>query len=137
MSIEDPTEVERELSGLSRELRHEFLATASKVRRLQRMISAASAVPILLLLGWPVMLPSLLSLLLRVGRLASSAELRGPLRWAASLSAQDRPPIGNRSAVSDLVVLSRARPVLWASVIVPPIVAACMGTVLWCLLRAL
>ena len=76
MSTEDPTEVERELSGLSKELRHEFLATASKVRRLQRMISAASAVPILLLLGWPVMLPSLLSLILRVGRLASSAELR-------------------------------------------------------------
>ncbi len=51
MSIEDPTEVERALSGLSKELRHEFLATSSKVRRLQRMISAASAVPILILLG--------------------------------------------------------------------------------------
>lgn len=136
MTFEDPAAVERELSGLSREIRQEVFATAAKVRRLQRLISAVAAVPILLLLGWPVMVPSLLSLLLRVGRLAASSELREPLRWAASLPMQDRPPVGARGAVADLAVLGRARPILWACVIAPPVVMACMGMMLWCVLRA-
>jgi hypothetical protein len=137
MTLEEPAAMERELSGLSREIRQEVFATAGKVRRLQRMISAATAVPILLLLGWPVMAPSLVSLLVRVGRLAASSELRGPLRWAARLPAQHRPPAGARGVVADLVVLGRARRVLWAGVIVPPVVAACMGAVLYWGLRAL
>lgn len=137
MTLEDPAAVERELSALSGEIRQEVFATAQKVRRLQRMVSAAAAVPILFLLGWPVMVPSLLSLLLRVGWLAASPELRGPLRWAARLPAQDRPPASARGVVADLVVLGRARPVLWACVLAPPVVAACMGTVLWWGLRAI
>jgi len=137
MTIEDQAEVERELAGLPKGIRQEVSATAEQVRQLQRTISSAAAVPILILLGWPVMVPSLISLLLRVGRLVASSELREPLRWAARLSAQDRPPMGARGVVADVVVLSRARTALWACLIVPPVVAVCMGTALFWVLREL